>query len=116
MKSIYVNMKQGVPLTLTLQDGAMVNFPAGKLVTEDARLAGLLDRHPNYGRTFVREHRPATAQAEPAAPELKPIDEVTTSQQAAQWLADHLQLTGITSKAKAHKAAAEHGYAFPHLI
>ena len=115
MKTIYINKKRGIPLTVTLQDGTMANFPAGKLVTEDERVIDLLDRHPNNGRTFVREHREPKATPEPAKVELTEVPEVTTAQEAAEWLAANLQITGVTSKAKAHKAAADNGYAFPNL-
>jgi hypothetical protein len=115
MKAVFVNKKRGVPLTVTLQDGTMADFPAGKYVTDEERVIAMLDRHPNNGRTFVREHREPKPQAEPPKVELTEVAEVTTAQQAAEWLAENLEITGITSKAKAHKAAADNGYAFPNL-
>jgi len=115
MKTVYVNKKPGVPLTVTLQDGAMADFPAGKYVTGDERVIAMLESHPNNGRTFTREHRQPKQPASPPPGELTMVAQVTSPQQAAEWLAQNLQITGITSKAKAHKAASENGYAFPNL-
>jgi len=115
MKTVFVNKKRGVPLSVTLQDGTMADFPAGKHVSADERVIAMLDTHPNNGRTFVREQRPPRALPEPAKAELIQIPQVTTAQQAAEWLAENLQITGVTSKTKAHKAAADSGYAFPNL-
>lgn len=126
--------KNGTTIPVCLQDGSIVNFISGNYRTVKERTVKMLDSHPHNGRTFIRVDEAAAPETglldkgtaltvvadlegktlPPAAP-LQEVAEVTTVQQAAEWLATNHDVKGIRSKVGAQQAAESLGFSFPNL-
>ena len=110
-------------MAVTLQNGQILDFFGGDFRTDDDKIIEMLDRHPRNGKTFFKveaedpkeedtEGSDGTS-VEPAP--LQEVAEVTTVQQAAEWLATNHDVKGIRSKVGAQQAAETLGFSFPNL-